>query len=345
MPGIFQGGYQTVNLSQDIELDRLAIHAYLGAEKEPEIAEREEPLTDSLRRFFENHIRGCIGTPSRRAAKFNDADTTVATCVAAMIEKPETFVEQSRVLGMWFAHQMEVASAGQTFLAVGMFTDISTEDRYIALLRLDPTTAFVRHGAEFEAIGILPDPSKTLAKYAIARPHNDETRYDILFRNQHDAAATQRGEDDVWLSGFMEAYEVSTPKQMTQLVVKETEKWIAANEEVLDEDAAASLRSAIKTMSQCDEMDLESIAAAAIKDDAQREDYLTRLLDRGLTETTFQPDKEWAEKYSRSTTYLCDSNVKISGPSDAIDEVVQVMPKTPDRKTRLVIETRKFQQK
>ncbi len=331
-----------MNVSQDIELERLAIHAYLGAGKDPEVAEKEETLTDTLRRFFEQHIKGCVGTPSRRAAKFNDADTTVATCVAGMIEKPETFVEQSRVLGLWFAHQMEAASAPPTFLAVALFTDMDTEDRLVALLRLDPTTAFVRHGAAFETINILPDPSRPVPKYAVARAHNDEARYDMLFRNTHEAADTQRGEDDNWLDSFLEAYEVSTPKQ---LVVKETEKWIAANEAALEEGSAADLRSAVKAMSQGEELDIEEIAASAIKDAAQREDYVARLLDRGLTQTTFQPDKEWAEKYSRTTTYLCDDNVKISGPSDAIDQVVQVLPKTTDRKTRLVIETRRFQQK
>lgn len=334
-----------MNLSQDIELDRLSIHAYLGAGTEPEVADKEEAITDGLRRFFEQHIKGCIGTPSRRAAKFNDADTTVATCVAAIIEKPETFAEQAKVLGLWFAHQMEAASAPPTFLAVALFSDVDTDDRYVALMRMDPTTAFVRHGARFETINILPDPSRTIAKYAIARPHNEESRYDILFRNTHEAADTQRGEHDVWLDGFMEAYEVSTPKQMTQLVVKETEKWIAANESSLEEGTAADLRAAVRTMAQGEEIDIEEIAASAIKDAVQREEYVARLLDRGLTETTFQPDKEWAEKYSRTTTYLCDDNVKISGPSDAIDQVVQVLPKTPDRKTRLVIETRKFQQK
>lgn len=340
-----RGGLDNVNLSQDIQLDRLAIHGFLGAGKDPEIAEKEEAITDGLRRFFEQHLKSCIGTPSRRAAKFNDPDVTAATCVSAVIEQPETFAEHSKVLGMWFAHQMEVAGAPPAFLAVALLTDLDTDNRYLAMLRLDPTSAFVRHGAKFETINILPDPARPLARYAIARPHSDDSRYDLLYRNTHEAIDTQRGEEDVWLSGFLEAFEVSTPRQMTQLVVKETEKWIAANEGAIEEGTAADLRAAVRTMAQGEEMDIEQIAASAIKDEAQREEYVSRLLDRGLTEPQFQPDKEWAEKYSRSTTYLCDDNVKISGPSDAIDQVVQVLPKTPDRKTRIVIETRKFQQK
>lgn len=334
-----------MRLSQEIELNRLVIHAFPGRGAEPEIADREESPSQGLRRFFEDHIRGCIATPSRRAAKFNGPETTVAACASEIIAKPETFVEQCRVVGLWFAHQVEQPSAPPTFLAIAFFTDLDDDSRYVALLKLDPTTAFIRAGNKIDTISILPDPSRTLPKYAIVRPHDEDSRYDIIFRNTHDASATERGEEDFWLEGFLEAYEVSTPRQMTQLVVKETEKWIQANEGVVEEEAAADLRNAVRTMAQGDELDLEEIAAQAIKDPVMREEYIGRLLDRGLTETSFEPDREWAESWSRKTTYVCDDGVKISGPSDAIDQVVQILPKTPDRKTRLVIETRKFIQK
>ncbi len=334
-----------MRISQEVELNRLVIHAFPGRGEAPEIAEREESPTQGLRRFIEDHIRGCVGTPSRRAAKFNGPDTTVAACASAIIQQPEDFVEQCKVMGLWFAHQSGQPSAPPTFLAIALFTDLDDDGRYLALLKLDPTTAFIRSDSKIEAISILPEPSRTLPKYAIVRPHDDESRYDVIFRNTHDAAASERGEADFWLEGFLEAYEVTTPRQMTQLVVKETEKWIQANEGQVEDEVAANLRNAVRTMAQGDELDLEEIAVQAIKDPVQREEYIGRLLDRGLTETAFEPDREWAQSWSKRTTYVCDDGVRISGPSDAIDHVVQILPKTPDRKTRLVIETKKFIQK
>lgn len=251
-------------------------------------------------------------------------------------------------MGLWFSHQMERSSQVQTFVVMGLFTDLDTDDRYIAVLKMDPIKAYVKRPSgpdSFEQISILPDPSRQLLRFAIVRPYNDETRYDVLYRNQ----PASKGEDPetsaMWLEAFLEAVEVATPRQMTQLVVKETEKWIAANDEVIEDDAAAQLRNAVRTMAQTEEIDVEAIASQVLKDEVQREEYIGRLLDKGLTETTFTPDRDWAERASRKTTYLCDDGVQISGPSDAIDEVVQLMPKTADRKTRLVIETRKFQQK
>lgn len=329
-----------------IELNRLVIHGINNLADEPEIADKEEVLTEGLRHFFQEHIRNCIKSASVKTGKFNSGDTTVSTCAAQAIEASDSFLEQAKVIGMWFGHQMLKSSQVQTFLAVGLFTDPDTDQRYIALLKLDPVRAFVKRGtSDFEQIQILPDPSRQLLRFAIVRPYNDEDRYDLLFRNQPASKDEDPDTSSMWQEGFLEAVEVATPKQMTQLVVKETEKWIQANEEQIEEDTAEELRNAVKIMAQSEEMDVEAIAAQVIHDETQREEYIGRLLDKGLTETTFQPDRQWAERTSRKTTYLCDDGVQISGPSDVIDDVVQVLPKTPDRKTRMVIETKKFQQK
>lgn len=331
-----------------IELSRLVIHGISNMSDEPEIADKEETLSEGLRHFFEEHIRNCVKSTSAKTGKFTSADATVSACAAKVIAEPESFVEQCKAMGLWFSHQMEKSSQAQTYLAIGLFADLDTDDRYLALLKLDPIKAYVKRSdakQTFEQISILPDPSRQLLRWALVRPYDDETRYDVLFRNQPAARDEDPETTAMWLEAFLEADEVATPRQMTQLVVKETEKWISQQEEMIDEEAAAQLRNAVRTMAQTEELDVEAIAEQVLKDENQREEYIGRLLDKGLTETTFTPDRDWAERTSRKTTYLCDDNVQISGPSDAIDDVVQVLPKTPDRKTRIVIETRKFQQK
>lgn len=330
-----------------VELNRLVIHGVNNMADEPEIAEKEELLTEGLRHFFEEHIRNCVKSSSAKTGKFTSGETTVSTCAAHIIERSDDFIEQAKVIGLWFAHNMENSSQVQTFLAVGLFTNPDNEERYIALLKMDPIRAFVRRGDDknFEQIQTLPDPSRQLLRYAIVRPYSDENRYDLIFRNQKAYKDEDPETSTMWQEAFLEAVEVATPREMTQLVVKETEKWIQQNEETVEEDSATELRNAVRTMAQSDEMDVEAIASAALKDEQLCEQYVGRLLDKGLTETNFTPDREWAERSARKTTYICDSGVQISGPSDAIDDVVQVLPKTPDRKTRVVVETKRFQQK
>jgi len=330
-----------------IELNRLVIHGVSNMADEPEIAEKEELLTEGMRHFFEEHIRNCVKSSSAKTAKFTSTDATISQCAARIIERPEDFVEQAKVIGLWFAHNMERSSQVQTFLAVGLFTNPDNEERFIALLKMDPIRAFVRRANDnkFEQIQTLPDPTRQLLRYAVARPSNDDNRTDLIFRNQPAYKDEDPETSAMWQEAFLEAVEVATPRQMTQLVVKETEKWIQQNEEVLEEESATQLRNAVRTLAQSDELDVEAIATAALKDEQLVEEYVGRLLDKGLTETTFTPDKGWAERSARKTTYLCDDGVQITGPSDVIDDVVQVLPKTPDRKTRVVVETRKFQQK
>ena len=331
----------------EIELNRLVIHGINNIAEEPDIADREEVLSDGLRHFFEEHIRNCAKSPGAQAAKFNGSDRTVSSCAERIIAAPEQFVERCAVIGQWFAHQMASSSEVQTYLAIALFTDPDTEDRYLALLKLDPVKAYVRRseGPDFEQVQILPDPTRHLGRFAIARPFDDDARYDLIYRNQPFWKDEDPESATVWLDGFLEAVEVATPRQMTQLVVKETEKWLQANSDEIDGEAANQLRTAVRTLAQTEELDVEQIASSVLPDEEKREDYIRRLLDKGLTETTFRPDREWAERASRKTTYLCDDGVQVSGPSDAIDDVVQVLPKTADRKTRIVIETRKFTQK
>lgn len=331
-----------------IELNRLVIHGVSNLADEPEIAQKEEVLSEGLRHFFEEHIRNCIKSTSSKTASFNDSSTTISTCAAKIIEEPETFVEQCKVIGLWFAHQMEISAQVQTFLAIGLFDDLDTDDRYLALLKMDPIKAYVKRPSSaesFEQISILPDPGRSLLRYAIVRPHNDEARFDIIYRNQSASRDEDPDTSAMWLEAFLEAAEVPTPRYMTQLVVKETEKWITGNEADIEDQTAAQLRNAVRTMAQTEEIDVEAIAEQVLPNELQREQYIGRLLDKGLTETTFTPDRDWAERASRKTTYICDDGVQISGPSDAIDDVVQILPKTPDKRTRLVVETRKFQQK
>lgn len=331
---------------ETIQINRIIIHGVNNLAEEPEIAEREELISEGLRVFFEEHIRTCIKSPSALTAKFRSPDSTIASCTAAIIERPDDFVEQAKVIGLWFAHNMGKSGQLQTFLAVISFEDTDLDERYLALLKLDPVRAFVRSGEEksFEAIQIMPDPSKALSRFAIVRPFSDEFRYDLLYRNQ-----SSKEEDSelagMWLDGFLEADDVPTPRHMTQLVVKETERWISQNEDMVEEESAGALRNAVRVMAQSEEMDVEAIAEATIPVPEQRENYVNRLLDKGLPETTFEPDREWAERSARKTTYLCDDGVQVSGPSDVINEVVQVLPRSHDHKTKVVIQTRKFLQK
>lgn len=326
---------------QNVTLEWVILHTADSAQGSPQLADDPIELDDDLRGYFEDHIKSCLKSSQVRMAKFFSSEGTLtAACDRMIAEGSDCFIEVSQAIGWWLHKHVERENGVTVDLAICPFRNTDTDDRYIAILKLDPMTVYLRRDEDhtaFERILVLPDAKHGLETWALVRPWQEESRYDLLYR--------AKTEDDFWTSRFLESDELATPKQMTRLVLSETSKWIDANSDSINPEIAADLTRAVKETAQTHMMDLEELAERVIPNSLMRDDYIGRLLDKGLMETRFEPDRDWAERQSRKTTYVLDDGVSISGPSDMIDSVVQLLPKTDDGKTRIVIETKKFFQK
>lgn len=325
---------------KDIIIEWAAVHTADSSLGSPILASRGLDLDEDLRDYFETHIISRISSTQARMGKFPGLGKTVAAaCERMMAEGSDCFLESSEAIAWWLHQQIGGMSAVTVDLAVCVFQDENSQ-RYIALLKLDPMRMYVRDSSDkntFEQILVLPDATHGLKTWAIIRPYQEEVRYDLLY-------AEGKG-DEYWHSHFLECEDVATPRQLTKLVIAETGKWLDENAETISPEVASELAKTVKETAKQNLMDLEELAERVIPNSVMRDDYIGRLLDKGLTETRFEPDARWAEQRSRKTTYVLDYGVTISGPSDAIDSVVQMMPKAQDGKTRLVIETKKFYEK
>lgn len=304
------------------------------------------PLSGELRRFYEEHVRNCLKTSSALNAKSASADATIASFATAVINNPDRFDEVSEMIGAWFADCFKTTREPVTHLAVVLVLNPDDHNRYLALLKLDPITMYQYAADETRAIHALPDCSRTLNRFAVVRAYDEADRFDIVYRNKPAMRDEDHDTERMWLDRFLGAVDVPTPRRLTELLVKETDRWLSAVVEdgELSPEIASKLRAAVNAVVQSTEVNVEQIASAILPS-TLADEYVGRFKDKGMTETIFEPDINWARKQAKNTTYICDDGVKISGPSDAIDDVVQVMPKAADRKTRVVIETRKFQQK
>lgn len=320
-----------------LELNRVIVH-YTTPSGSPVMAAEELLVDDGIRQQFEGYIKKSVNAVSVRTARFAGGDVFMSATASALLDDATQLLAASKVI----AQRVSSLNPVEEHIAVALFTDLDTGARYLAVLMLPLTWSYQMVETTLQRVATLPDPHKPLGRFAIIAPHCGEERYDILYRN-----VARKGEEptfaEEWLFVFLDAEDVATPKEMTKLVFTQTDKWIAS-QEGMDAEVARQLHDAVRSVAQADEFDVEQIATAVLKDSAQRDEYIGRLLDKGLTETTFTPDREWAMKQAAKTTYVCDDGVKISGPSDAIDDVVQVLPKTADRKTRVVIETRTFRE-
>ncbi|MBP5273834.1 MAG: nucleoid-associated protein, partial [Abditibacteriota bacterium] len=246
----------------------------------------------------------------------------------------------------WFYDTHENLGINVTYLAFVEFTDTERNKDYIAVLLLDPVRSFrlLDDKVAFEQVSALPDPGKPVNRGMIAGVSSDNAKYDFIFRNKSKGRGEEPEVGKSWTEGFLEGKSIPTPRQMTQLVVKETEKWIGENQNELEPEEPEALRETVKTLAQSEEMDVMAAANAALKEDEMKARYVDGLLQKGLPETTFTPDKDWAEKYAKKITYVCDLNVTVSGNSDAVKEIVKIDTSDPAR-TFLNIETKKLTQR
>ncbi|HOM71391.1 MAG TPA: nucleoid-associated protein [Armatimonadota bacterium] len=326
---------------KNISLEWAIIHTADSAMGSPQLCQEPVELDDELRGYFEEHIKSCLRSSQLRMAKYATPEGSVAGACARIIDEgPECFMDVSHAIGWWLHKQVGRENGVTVDLAICPFIDTDSGNRYVALLKLDPMRVYLRRGdrqIDFEQILVLPTASHGLATWALLRPYDEEARYDVLYRAS--------SEDGFWLPSFLECEEIASPRQMTKLVLSETSKWLDANAEAISPEIASDLSKAVKEAAQQDYLDLEELAERVIPNSEMRDDFIGRLLDKGLTETRFEPDTDWAERQSRKTTYVLDDGVTISGPYDVIDDVVQILPKSDDGKTRIVIESRKFYQK
>jgi hypothetical protein len=327
---------------ENLTLEWAILHTADSALASPSLSSEPVELDEGLRAYFEDHIRSCVKSGQLQMGKFLSSGATVADACKRMIDEgPDCFLDVSHAIGWWLHRQVQRENALTADVAVCTFIDLDSGSRYVAILKLDPMRVYLRRGddkVEFEEILVLPDAAHGLTTWAALRVYDEESRYDVLYR-------ASKEDSTLWATSFLECEEIATPKQMTRLVLGETSKFIDANSETINAQVASDLTRAVREAAQTHVIDLEELAEKVIPNEELRDEYIGRLLDKGLTETRFAPDRDYAERQSRKTTYVLDDGVTISGPSDAIDDVVQLMPKTDDGKTRIVIESRKFYQK
>jgi hypothetical protein len=326
---------------QNVSLEWAILHTADSALDSPQLADEQLAVDEDLRVYFEDHIKSCLRSTQTQMGKFLDANSAAAAACSRMIEEgPGCYLGVSHAIAWWLHRQVGRQNSMTADVAICVFSDLDNEDRFVAILKLDPMRMYLRNSEEQAALGqilVMPDAKHGLRTWAIVRTFDEEARYDLLHNHSK--------EDDFWTVEFLECEEIATPRQMTKIVLSETGKWLDANSDMVSPEVAADLSRAVRETAQSNLMDLEELSERVIPNSEMRDDYIGRMLDKGLTETTFEPDREFAKRQASKTTYVLDDGVTLAGPTEVIDDVVQILPKSDDGKTRIVIESKKFFQK
>ncbi|MDO8683636.1 MAG: nucleoid-associated protein [Armatimonadota bacterium] len=338
---------------KNISVLSAVVHVLDNRLGEPQLADVELELTSEVYEFFEEHILACAKASSLRLGKSQDDSGPRRICTR-LIEEEGDFIEESKALAIMLFQELGATSLLRSDLAACLFVDEDSDQRHVALINLIPVQVFDRRlvqkdgtsQMQLERIHVLPDPGRPQNKTAIYYPQVPGAPYDLLYRDVPYSKDDDEATLNYWRGQFLHCIEVQSPKEMTKLVFSETDKWLESNEEIVPEELSAELRKAVKESAVSDEvMDILQIAERMIEDDDMRDSYVGQLRQKGLSKTSFRPDNEWAERSANKKKYVLDDGVTITGARDVIDDVVQILPKTADGKTRIVIESKRFVEK
>ncbi|MDO8588217.1 MAG: nucleoid-associated protein [Armatimonadota bacterium] len=338
---------------KNISVLSAVVHVLDNRLGEPQLADVELELTPEVYDFFQEHILSCAKASGLKLGKSTDESGPRRIC-SRVIEDEGDFIEESKALAGMLFQELGSTSLVRSDLAFCLFVDEDSDQRHVALINMVPVQVFDRRlvredgssQIRLERLHVLPDPGRPQNKTAIYYPEIPGAPFDLLYRDAPYSKDDDEATANYWRGALLRCIEVQTPKEMTQIVIRETDKWLENNEELVPEELGADLRKAVKESAVTDEvMDILKIAERMIDQDDLRDSYVGRLQQRGLTRTSFTPDNDWAERNANRKKYALDDGVTISGPRDAIDDVVQILPKTEDGKTRIVIETRRFVEK
>jgi hypothetical protein len=329
------------------------VHVLDNRSEEAQVADVELELTDEVYDFFESHIINSAKPSGLKLGKSQDDSGPRRIC-SRIIEDEGDFVEESKALAAMLFQEMGSTSMVRSDLAICLFVDEDADQRLVALINMIPVQVFDRRiekkdgssQMKLERLHVLPDPARTPNKTAIYYPEVAGAPWDMLYRD----IAYSKDDDEAttifWRGSFLSCVEVQSPKDLTKIVFSETDKWLESNDEALPEEVSAELRQAVKESAATDEvMDIIKIAERMIQDDDLRDSYIGSLQRKGLSQTSFRPDNDWAERSANRKKYVLDDGVTIAGNRDVIDDLVQILPKTDDGKTRIVIESKRFIEK
>ena len=320
---------------------------------EPQLADVELELSEEVYEFFEQHIVNAAKASGLKLGKSTDESGPRRVCTR-MIEDEGDFIEESKALAAMLFEELGSTSMVRSDIAVCLFVDEDSDQRHVALINMIPVQVFDRRlvkkdgssQMEMERLHVLPDPGRSPNKTAIYYPEVLGAPFDMLYRDLPYSKDDDESTVTYWRERFLKCVEVQSPKELTQIVIRETEKWLESNEENVSPEAGAELREAVREGAVSDEvLNILSIAEKMIEDDDMRDNYIGRLQQKGLSKTSFRPDNDWAEKNATKKKYMLDGGVTITGQRDAMDDIVQMMPKSDDGKTRLVIESKRFMEK
>lgn len=346
----------------EIEILHGVSHVVAPRSEDPEmrlrISEVETPLDGGVAEFLAAHVDGGLHDAQAKAAKFavRGADRTSGVCGKLVGSRPklaELSAQLARHLYSIAEHDERVSDATLAVLLCRANVDSEATQRFLALLKLDPSDGFhpvgdtdpetgkprVRFGLDHN---IFPTSGERLQKCAFLTAVDPEAEYELLVVDRQ-----RRGDvvSKFWMTDFLGAELVLDSAERTTRLYRELRN--ARNEVApeLDAQQLAALEQVIDGAVVGASVNLDMLRTSFPVPEPVRERIDARL-SRVLPDREFDLDPRVAGGFLRRRTYRADNGIRVSFPPD-FAHLVKVEDVDPDdtsenRLRRVSFETRQW---
>lgn len=342
----------------------------------PQLSDLDLLLPPPVRAFLTRQIMdGCEHRNSRTAVFVPDPpvdEPSLHAMCDAILGDPEVFVAQSQGIATHlFNHLSGRTSPGDmvvcTFCEVegdqalvdkaieeGTIANLEKGDPWLAMLKMDPSDAFVHERREEngqwrvvlrriqEAIAsgqelqkcafVLPPALRAVREYHLKVLDQQNRRYGV-----RESVAS------FFSKGFLQCRIPLNRAEQSALFIGVTKRWLRKHARRWSEEERARAEAGIAAQFQQDRVDVTAYARSAIASDEQRAHYLDTLREEGLENFIFEPDPRQQRRLTDYAEFEGDDDLHIRVRAEAVRRMMDCARDPATGETVITIRTTKWQ--
>jgi hypothetical protein len=309
------------------------------------LSERALPLGASpeLQEYFGAHIENSLQDPVAKAARFVDPKAETCQACQQLLDGSLDLVAGSRSLAQKLYGIMASdrrISAGDLAVAFYRAANRPAVERYLALLKIDPSEVF-RHKTERDSQGriyvnfeverdVMPTAREKLQKCAFVQPLQPRPGgYDMILLDRQVAPTAPLPVAKFFAQTFLGAGWALDARERTDILYTSLISAMNQLREQLKPDELDKLRQAIDAAVAAARIQLDQWISALPLSDKHKE-HIDRVVSEALPDRDFAIDATYAQKLVRKRRFRGDHGLRVEVPADHYDDVVQSVQRVRD---------------
>lgn len=318
-----------------INIQKLIVHRvdHKGSDQ-PLLSELESPITNEVRDFLSEHISNNREHGLARNGIFQEApdgEMDIKGVCDDLLTTPASFIERSQDIAR---HLFESVKNDQRIstgdLVICTFLEGRSQASWLALLKMDAQDSFVGHPEEVHGqvrivLQLVKDvlPVAELQKCAFILPSRlRSARRDLIVLDQQTARyGARRVVASFFSTAFLQCRVQLNQLETTKTFYLSSFDWLEGKRQLWPQQEVRRFEDAVRNSLQAQEINVPVIAQAAIRQPADRDEYIDHVKQKleveELAGLVFEPDPTYQQRIDY-VQFEGDAGLKIKIRADQI---------------------------